>query len=285
MTLPISTPQLPRAVVESYVPETNVRVGVVITFTGGYVTVRISGSDVLVRANLLNSYQPTLGDYVTILRQGGSWLVLGASTAMPQDNVVFNPSFELDGLSTGIGAPTGWVHLHTGGMTSVISNTYSFNCGVAPDGQFALEVQVNTASSVGIDNATDTFSSTPVHVSADQVWGLNAYVIATNGDNLPPDGLIVQSQVILYGYANETDVYPTGATFLAASSGQETSGCPWKRKQVIRVSGDDIVGATIPSGVTFLRATLQTAVIYDDNAPVEGGFSVLWDRVVMQRLA
>jgi hypothetical protein len=59
------------------------RVGRVTGYTGGVITVAISGSDVLANAAYLTRYNPTVGDLVVVLRSGASWVVLDSFATTP----------------------------------------------------------------------------------------------------------------------------------------------------------------------------------------------------------
>lgn len=69
------------------------------------ITVKISGSDVLVQASyLFPQYRPILGDRVVVIRQDAQWIVLGTMSG-PINTVLTNPSFEEGPLG---GIPPGW---------------------------------------------------------------------------------------------------------------------------------------------------------------------------------
>ena len=92
------------------VPESPVvmRIGVVADIVeADNITVRISGSPVLVRASyLFPSYEPLLGDRVVVYRQDGQWFVLGTMSG-PINSAAPNASFEEGTLGGGI-PPTSW---------------------------------------------------------------------------------------------------------------------------------------------------------------------------------
>lgn len=269
--------------------DTGMRVGVITRFTSGAATVRISGSDVLVQASRLDSYQPFLGDTVVVMRQGANWIILGASASMPDDNQVLNPSFELDGAVSPNLAVSNWTRYKdpSGTLTSSPSTTYGSRCTLAPDGRFSLSIQVDTSSQPPISNSYDIYSSDPVPVNEGEVWALNAYTVASVSNST--NGLVISTSLSIEGYPDSTTIYPTPGTYIGSSGSNDTPfGCPWVRKQVFStdLNTGDVNGVRIPagSGVKFIRALLYTQVIYQGMSPVTGTMLVYWDRVVLKRI-
>lgn len=90
------------------VPESSVimRIGVVVAFLeGDNITVKISGSPVLVTASYqYPQYLPILGDRVVVIKQDSQWFVISTMSG-PMNTLLSNPSFE-DGPFAGL--PTGW---------------------------------------------------------------------------------------------------------------------------------------------------------------------------------
>lgn len=106
MTFPEAVPDLSNAVVDTAVDATVTRIGVVAAVVeADSITVRISGSDVLVpAAYLFPQYLPLLGDRVVVQRQGAAWFVLGTLSG-PINTALPNPSFENNGIAV---APDDW---------------------------------------------------------------------------------------------------------------------------------------------------------------------------------
>ena len=106
--------ELPAAIAE--VPESSViaRIGQVVDIVeSDNITVKISGSNVLVRASYLwPQFQPLLGDYVYVTKQDAQWAVLGTMSG-PLNSVTPNASFE-DGVLNA--TPDNW-------FPSVVSST------------------------------------------------------------------------------------------------------------------------------------------------------------------
>lgn len=105
----MTSPTVPEAVAEEGESPTILRTGIVTALVeSDNITVKVSGSDVLVRASyLFPQYQPVLGDIVVIAKQDAQWFVLGTQSGPITSAVsaISNPSFE-DG-ATG-STPTGW---------------------------------------------------------------------------------------------------------------------------------------------------------------------------------
>ena len=82
------------------------RIGVVTNIVeADNITVRISGSNVLVQASyLFPAYQPLLGDRVYVTRQDSQWFVLGTMSG-PINSAILNPSFEEGVIDA---TPTNW---------------------------------------------------------------------------------------------------------------------------------------------------------------------------------
>lgn len=96
MTMPLSLAnEIPGAVVDSGTSPLVARIGVVTEVKEAEnITVKISGSNVLVQASyLFPQYQPLLGDRVYVTRQDAQWFVLG-TMAGPINSVLANASFE-----------------------------------------------------------------------------------------------------------------------------------------------------------------------------------------------
>lgn len=112
-------PNLPEASAGLTESSAVVRVGQVATVASAdVITVRISGSNVLVPASyLFPSYEPLLGDIVMIVKQDAQWFVMGTMSG-PINSLLMNPTFEegalgvsppdwtLNVLTTGAGTPT-----------------------------------------------------------------------------------------------------------------------------------------------------------------------------------
>jgi hypothetical protein len=110
---------LPAAIAEVPTSSVIARIGIVSDIVeADNITVKISGSNVLVQASyLFPQYEPLLGDIVYVTKQDAQWMVLGTMSG-PVNSLVPNPSFEngtagvlpddwtLNVTSSGAGVPT-----------------------------------------------------------------------------------------------------------------------------------------------------------------------------------
>ncbi len=99
---------LPGAVIAQQESPAVMRIGVVAAINeGSMITVRISGSDVLLDCSyLFNQYWPLLGDRVIVMKQDSQWVCLGQmSGPVGSNNPLPNSSFE-EGVIGSL--PTGW---------------------------------------------------------------------------------------------------------------------------------------------------------------------------------
>lgn len=169
MTYPESVPELSGAIVDTTVDPTVTRIGVVAgVVEADNITVRISGSDVLVQAAyLFPQYKPLLGDRVVVQRQGAAWFVLGTLSG-PINTTLFNPSFELN--PAGI-APDGWtLQVISSGAGVPTALTYA---GFAISGSRSVDFGVD---SVTAGSSEANLYSTPVPAMPESRWTAAFYV-------------------------------------------------------------------------------------------------------------
>lgn len=169
MTSPEAVPELSSAVVDTRVEPTVTRIGVVAAVVeADTITVRISGSDVLVpAAYLFPQYLPLLGDRVVVQRQGASWWVQGTLSG-PINTALFNPSFELN--APGV-APDGWtLQIISSGAGVPSALTYA---GFALSGSRSVDFGVD---SVLAGNSEANLYSTPVPATPESKWTAAFYV-------------------------------------------------------------------------------------------------------------
>lgn len=169
MTYPEAIPELSNAVVDTSVESTVTRIGVVAAVVeSDSITVRISGSDVLVpAAYLFPQYQPLLGDRVVVQRQGAAWFVLGTLSG-PINTTLFNPSFELNPAGV---APDGW-------------SLQTISVGAGPPTLLVYaggEVSGSRSADFGVDSVAAGVSeanifSTPVPAVPESRWTAAFYV-------------------------------------------------------------------------------------------------------------
>lgn len=146
---------LPMAIQGVEEPPVVMRIGIVADIVeADNITVRISGSPVLVQASyLFPIYQPVLGDRVVVHRQDGQWFVLGTMSG-PINSVVPNPSFELGVVGS---TPTSWT-------LNIISNAAGNPTFTkVPGGQGSVSGQF--VADFGIDSVPGGFSEADVFSS------------------------------------------------------------------------------------------------------------------------
>lgn len=168
----LTSPTIPEAVTEQGESPTILRTGVVVAITeADNITVKISGSPVLVRASyLFPQYGPVLGDNVLVAKQDAQWAVLGTLSG-PINSLAANPGFEEGTLGA---LPTGWsltVVASAGGvptLTKVDSNTIDPLSGL-------FSADFGTDSVVAGLSRADIFS-TAVDAAPEQIW-TGAYTI------------------------------------------------------------------------------------------------------------
>lgn len=102
----MTSPSIPEAVTEAEESSAVMRTGVVVDIVDAdNITVKISGSNVLVRAfYLFPQYGPVLGDIVLVSKQDAQWAVLGTLSG-PINTALSNPSFETGALGA---TPPNW---------------------------------------------------------------------------------------------------------------------------------------------------------------------------------
>lgn len=175
---------LPGAVADSQESSCVMRIGVVTQVVEGtQITVKISGSEVLVNCSyLFFQYFPLLGDRVIILKQDSQWFCLGQMSGIIGSNTPLpNSSFE----SGAIGAiPDDWT-------ISVVSTGAG-----TPDFLIASPASVNISGSQLVDFGTDSVGagqsiadvfSTAIPAAADTAWTGAYYLTRVFMSSIPPD--------------------------------------------------------------------------------------------------
>lgn len=138
---------LPGAVVAQQESPTVMRIGVVTQIIeGSQITVRISGSDVLIDCSyLFGQYYPLLGDRVIVFKQDSQWFCIGQmSGTIESNNPLPNSSFEQGAVGT---MPTGW-------SINVISSA-----GGVPTFLVAFPGSTNISGSQAADFGTDSIAA------------------------------------------------------------------------------------------------------------------------------
>lgn len=167
MTMPESLQSsLPGQVVGQQESPMVARIGVVTDIVeSDNITVRISGSPVLVTASyLFPQYQPLLGDRVYVTKQDAQWFVLGTMSG-PINSVVPNASFE-DGV---LGAtPSNWTLVVTSAAAGVPTFTKVSADQDGMTGSFMADFGVDSNPIGGLSEAEAY--STAVPASPNSRW-------------------------------------------------------------------------------------------------------------------
>lgn len=165
---------LPAAINDVALSPTVMRVGVVTALTeSDNITVKISGSNVLVRASYaFPQYKPLLGDRVVVLKQDAQWFVLSTMSG-PIDSVVLNPSFE-DGT---VGStPDNWLInvISSAGGTPTFTQVGA--AGTSLSGLFDADFGVD--STVAGTSSADVFSTSATTTEGER-WTAAYYITDT----------------------------------------------------------------------------------------------------------
>lgn len=274
---PASVPSLPTevSIYDTESAGAQIRIGEVISYNAGLITIAISGSAVLTdAAYLMDQYKPALGDNVVIVRQGNQWIALGTPSANPSDNMVVNPSFE---IGTDAVLPDFWSLYHDPASTegAAVGQT-SLPLGWEIDGPKALHFFLdNTPPGTSIDYV----SSDAVPVALGQRWAASAFVV---GNSLSgPPCVRGQAALMLTWYADGADNYPFAAQTNIVAAVNIPMTLPWL---YLRNSSGGNSGIPVPEGVSHLRVTLLNSVEHVSCA-TNLALSTYWDRITLRQVA
>lgn len=238
------------------------RTGRVLAIGAATVTVDIGGGQ-LVDMPYLDGYLPVLGDRVQALQQGAVTVVLDATAGPADDNVLVNPSFELD--PPGAAGALSWTaYLEPSSIGTAAAKTQLATGWGGKGGSQWLEITQG-----GSGAATMTVYSEAIPVTPGQLWTASAAVSA-----LAADGGALQASMalVLAFFAATGGVYPTNmqsSARIQLLTGP--TGPQWVTMRAI--SG---AGTQVPAGAGAMRVLLQTTLSSE---------AVYWDRVVCRRLA
>jgi len=272
---PVAIPTLPAAIGQAIDagPDTEMRIGKVISYNAGAITVSISGAGVLLdAAYAFGQYQPALGDNVVLMRMGSQWIVLCSQSGNPTDNTVANYSFEELPLAS---PPARWTLYHDP-ASSEAANVTAANvpAGWQLDGAAGARVTID-ASPPG--TSFDFLSSSPIEVVEGERWTASAWIV---GDSLSSGPCVrCRATLMLSWHANATDSYPT---FISTSTIAVTNvafGLPWV---YLRASGSS-TGEVVPPGARYVRAVLATDMQHN-TCVIDLAYSVYWDRVIVRKI-
>lgn len=174
---------LPGAVIAQQESPCVMRIGVVVEINEGtQITVRISGSDVLVNCSYqFPVYFPLLGDRVVVLKQDSQWFCVSQmSGPLDSNNPLFNASFELGAIGA---LPDGWTVTVTasgaGTPTLTVDATSSIKVTgtkVADFGTVSVLAGISTAEAY----------STPLGAVPQSRWTAAYFLAAAEVGSSPP---------------------------------------------------------------------------------------------------
>lgn len=241
-------PSLPESIAGFSESPAVVRIGkVAIVESADVITVRISGSDVLVPASyLFPAYEPLLGDFVMIVKQDAQWFVMGTMSG-PINSELLNPTFE-DGV-LGV-VPPDWSLTVTAAGAGVPTFTTEENVLSSLSGRnSALFETLNGGAGAG--NSTADVYSSSVSASTGQRWTSAYYLMAsfmTGAANLIILRMYIQFLDAGSGLISETLV---NSLFLTKGY----IGAPFYRRLSLTLNPSGYVEA--PVGTVFVRLRLN----------------------------
>lgn len=175
---------VPGAVVASQESPTVMRIGVVTEIIeGSQITIRISGSEVLVDCSyLFGIYYPLLGDRVVVFKQDSQWFCIGTmSGAIDSNNPLFNSSFEAGTVAV---IPDGWT------LTVVTSGggvpTFLVSGSLIPENVSGKQMVEFGTTSVGAGSSTADAYSTSIPTTVGTKWTGAYYLPAVMMNTVPP---------------------------------------------------------------------------------------------------
>jgi hypothetical protein len=229
-------------------PFSQLRTGTVVSFTANVAVVSVGGSDF--EAAYLQGTTLTVGALVAVLRQDGSWLILGRLAGVGANLLANgNPSFEDSPPGS---FPQDWFFANiTDVSVPVVEEQLS-----APDGTQVASV----ASSTGAASVSYLYSE-PINVTAGDQFTVSAFA---GGGYSPTDLPEADAAVVALWFANNTNLYPTtsSADIVIASVTDLVEAPPYTT-----------IGGTVTAPVTgFMRIALRSSVKNSER--------VLWDQVI-----
>lgn len=271
---PVAIPDLPRAVAQAVAqtPDTEMRIGKVVSYSAGAITVSISGSDILTNASYaMGQYQPALGDNVVVLRMGNQWIVLCTQSSNPTENMVNNYSFEDLPLTS---PPSSWILYHDPASSEAADvDAITLPSGWELDGSSAVAFNLdNTAPGTCIDY----LSSQPFQVVPGDRWTASAWVVGDSQSG--PPCVRCEATLLISWHVNSSDNYPTVVSTSTIASTNVSFGLPW----VFLRSGASSTGEVVPDTANWARVVLLNDMAH--NTCVQNfTYSVYWDRIVARK--
>lgn len=255
---PSAEPSMPAQVAAALQENTSLRIGTVVARTSSGLTLNVGGG--LVSASYLLSYEPLVGDQVTVMRQEGTWLVLGSMGSSVTDlTAVPNHSFE-DG-AVGV-LPPQWQLVTTAGSPALTAALWGRADVI--DGPQVGRLTAGSTATITCEVVSD-----PVMVAAGEVWSAAAWVAATTGLGASTAASV---ELRLAWYSDST----LGSFLSENASGfyAVTRGMPWR---MVSASGDS--GRPVPVGAAFMRVKLGF------SWSATSGETINFDRFLARRVA
>lgn len=252
MTTPYNASQSAQILAAQDGPYAQLRTGTIVSFTANVAVVSVGGSQF--EAAYVRGAVLAAGDLVAVLRQDGSWFVLGAYAGVgPNLLALANPSFE---NSLPGSFPASWFFANISGVgTPVVEENAS-----APDGDQVASV----GSGDGLASNSYLYSQ-PIAVTTGDQFTLSAFA---GGAYEPSDLHEADAAVVALWFANATNLYPTtsSADIVVATATDIVEAPPYTS-----------VGGTVTAPVTgYMRVALRSTVTATQR--------VLWDQVIARRI-
>lgn len=252
MTTPYSAAQTAQILASKDGPYSQLRTGTVVSFTTNVAIVSVGGSDFeasYLRGSLVAGDE---GNLVSVLRQDGSWLVLGVIAGTgPNLLAPSNPSFEDSPPGS---FPDDWFFATISGAPVP---GVEFNAA-APDGdQVASIVSGSGAASVAY------LYSQPINVTAGDQFTVSAFA---GGGYEPTDLPEADAAIVALWFANNTNLYPTTSSADIVVS---------TVTDLVQAPPFTTLGGTITAPVTgFMRIALRGSMKATER--------VLFDQVILR---
>lgn len=224
------------------------------------VVVDIGGGE-LVDMPCLTQYEPILGDVVQIMQQGSVQVVLGRTSPLSGDNVLANPSFEIDSAGS---PPSNWTSVITGAAANVKTDTASGWGSIT--GTKWLEINQTGAGDSVVHVVSD-----PIPVVADELWTAAGWAM---NSSLTFDGGF--TGIYLSWYVDAATMYPS--TAVADTVLQTVIFPPGGTPSWVLLRQLAGKGAVVPFGATYMRVVLAT------NLSDDLGASAYWDGIVCRKV-
>lgn len=243
--MPMALPSISEAINNATIDSVVMRIGQIVKYDWARITIAISGSNALVDAAYLLSYQPVLGDYVSIVKQGNTWLCLGTYSGVIQDNSCKNGSFEDSAAGF---VPNNWtLDAAAGPVTDIVTDIYP---NLPYDSRQVCEVKSTGAGAIAC-----TLYSDAITVTGNQRWSVSAWVRCNNISTI--DNITVTALASWYVAASDAHTAPISS--VTGSVWVVRYGIPWILLRVGDLDGMYPAGTASCMRVRFTIAYTATA--------------------------